>query len=215
MLITIFVILTPLVTGWALYVTTCNARQTYVYIPDEESATDINNSVRRYSANAEKIDLLLKDLYKVVYKQQNLQNTLAEEFLESGLAVDNFAVKNVSSANKTKTIPSKGGEDWKYFNFATVSLSGSLEADKISQFIFFLSTRPKLWHISTLDMQPMDTPADLVNRFQKIEMDITTQGRTFERDSLLEIINKRSNKNKISVSMTFFVPIAAAEGSDA
>jgi hypothetical protein len=201
------VVLTPLMTGWMLYKITCDTRQIYIYVPDEAMAIGIHSSVRRYAEHIETVQKSLDNLQEVVYESQNLQSSLAEEFLESGLAIDNFTVRTVPPANKTRTVPSKGSEDWKYFNFATVSLNGLLEANKISQLMFFLATRPKLWHMSVFEMQPMDSPADFVTRFQRTEMDITTQGRVFERDSLLELIAKRANKNKLSVSMTFFVPI--------
>jgi hypothetical protein len=212
LLIGVFVLLTPAATGWMIYGVTRDARQIYVYMPDEELAQGINSNVRRYSSTAEKIQSSLNVLRKVIYESQNLQSTLAEEFLESGLAVDNFTVKPIPPANKVKTVPSKGSEDWKFFNFATVSLSGALEVDNIPKFMFFLSTRPKLWHISTLDIQPMDAPADFVTRFQRVEKDITAQGRTFERDNLLKLINERANKNKMSVSLAFLVPITVEVG---
>jgi hypothetical protein len=212
LLIGIFVVLTPVVTGWTLYKFTCDARQIYVYIPDEELAQGVYSNVRRYSPSAEQIESSLGNLRKVVYESQNLQNTLAEEFLDSGLVVDNFTVRPIAPANKAKTVPSKGTEDWKFFNFATVSVSGSIEIDNLPKFMFFLATRPRIWHISTLNFQPMDAPADFVSRFQRIETDITTQGRTFERDNLLKLINERTNKNKMSVSLMFFVPITV-EGS--
>jgi hypothetical protein len=212
LLIGVFVVLTPFATGWTLYGVTRDIRQILVYVPDEEMAINNRTSVQRYSANAETIQGFLTDLRRVIYEPRNLQGALAEEFLGSGLTVDNFAVRTVNAANKARTIPSKGTEDWKYFNFASVSLNGSLDVDKVSQFMFFLAGREKIWYISTLEIQPMDTPADFVNRFQKIEMDITTQGRTFERDSLLELIAKRANKNKLNVSMTFFVPVAMEDG---
>ena len=213
LLISVFAVLTPFASGWMLYGVTRDARQIRVYIPDKELAAATYAGARRYSANAGTIRESLTSLRRVVYEPRNLQGLLAEEFLESGLKVENFTVRPVNAANKTKTGPSKGGEDWKYFNFASVSLSGTLEVDKISQFIFFLATRQKIWNISALGIQPMDAPADFVTRFQKIETDITTQGRTFERDSLFELINKRSNKDKLSVSMAFLVPIVA-EGGD-
>jgi nitrate reductase NapE component len=208
LIISIFVVLTPFVTGWMLYGMVRDARQIYSYIPDKETGMGINSTAKRYTINAEEIQKSLTDLHRVIYESQTLQATLAEEFLGSGLAVDNFTVRTVNAANKAKTIPSKGSEDWKYFNFATVALNGSLDVDKVSQFLLFLATRQKLWYISALEFQPMDTPADWVNRFQAIETDITVQGRTFERDSLLENINKRANKKKLTISVTFFVPIS-------
>jgi hypothetical protein len=208
LVISVFIVLTPFLTGWMLYGIVGDIRQIYYfYTPDKAMAGGLNTNVRRYEVNAGEARKSLTDLQRVIYEPRSLQGTLAEEFLGSGLAADNFTVRTVSAANKAKTIPGKGGEDWKYFNFASATLNGSIEADKIPQLMFFLAARQKLWHISALEIQPMDTPADLVNRYQKIEMDIAAQGRTFERDSLLELINKRSNKNKISVSIAFFVPI--------
>jgi hypothetical protein len=210
--ISVFAVATPLATGWMMYGITRDTRQIYVYIPDKEGAININRSAASYSGSAEMIRKSLKDLLEVVYQSRNLQSTLAEELLESGITVDNFAVKPLNAANKPNMFSNEGNGDWRFFNFAAVSLSGLLAVDKIPQLMFFLATRPKLWYISALNIQPMDMPADLVSRFQKIEMDITAQGRTFERDSLVELIERRAHKNTMSVSMTFIVPIALEAG---
>jgi hypothetical protein len=212
LIITIFVVLTPLATGLMLFGIVRDARQIYVYVSDKETGIAVNSTAKRYIVNAEGIQKSLTDLRRAVYESRNLQGTLAEEFLESGLTVDNFTVRAVNAANKARTVPSKGGEDWKHFNFASVSLNGSLDVDKVSQFMLFLATRRKLWYISSLEFQPMDTPADFVTRFRQIETDVMTQGRTFERDSLLELINKRANKKKLAVSVAFYAPISMEEG---
>jgi hypothetical protein len=209
-LIGIFVILTPLAAGWMIFETVCGVRQIDVDIADDEFAAGVNTNVKRYEASAERVSQLLTGLRETVYEPRNLQGALAEELLESGLTVDSFTVKTTPAASKGRTVPTgKSGEDWKNFDFASVSLSGSVQVENVSKFMLFLAARQKLWYIAGFEISPLDTPSDFVTRFRRIETDIAAQGRTFERDSLLEQINKRSNKNALNVAMTFWVPIAA------
>lgn len=191
------------------YSAIASIRQSLVLAADEKSALANFSSVKGYSASAEKTEKLLSKLKSTVYSSRSLQNSIAEEFLKSNLAVEAFSVKNIT--DKAKNIPNTKGTLWRNFDFAVVSLSGTVKTDKLADFILFLTSREKLWHVSSLEIRPLDSPApaELVSRFRSVETEITPQGRTFEKDSMLDSISKRINKNTLGISMTFFVPIEA------
>jgi hypothetical protein len=211
LLVGISAVLAPAWSGKMAYDAVMSIRQSIVLAADEKSALALFSAVKGYSGHAEKTESLLSSLKSAVYSPQNLQSAIAEELLKSNLTVETFSVRNVT--DKAKTIPARRTV-WKNFNFAAVSLSGTINTDKLADFMLFLATAPKLWYISALEIRPMDSPApaELVSRFRSVETEITPQGRTFEKNSVLDSIAKRTNKNTLSVSLTFFVPIETEGG---
>jgi hypothetical protein len=199
----------PILSGFLLYNAVCFTKQIFV-LRDDETAANINHTTAKgYSVTVENIDRSLRGLRDVAYSPRELQNTIAEELLKSGMSIDNFSVKPVP--NKTKRLPAAGGAGWKDFNFSTVTLSGIIDKDKVADFIIFLGTRQKIWYISSFEMHPLDTPAEFVFKFNKMFEDISTQNRNSERDAQVDLIGNRPYKNTLGVSLTFFVPVRTGD----
>jgi hypothetical protein len=203
--------LAPLWSTKMVYDATASIRQSLVLASDEKSALAAFSSVKGYSGHAEKTEKLLASLKSTIYSPRNLQSAIADELLQSNIAVETFSVKNTT--DKTK-IPNTGGAVWRNFDFAAVSLTGTVKTDKLADFMLFLTGRQKLWYISALEIRPLDSPApaELVSRFRNVETEITPQGRIFEKNSVLDSISKRTNKNTLGISLTFFVPVETEDG---
>jgi hypothetical protein len=209
----ISVVLLPILSGDLLYGATAAIRQNLVLAQDEMSSLANHSAVKKYSDHILKTETLLASLKNTVYSSRILQNTIAEELLKSGLTVETFSVRNIP--NKERSIPNAKKLVWENFDFARVALNGKIPANKISDFILFLATREKIWYISALEIRPLDSPppADLVSRFRNVENEITPQGRNFEKNSILEAIANRTNKDTVYVSLLFIVPIDLEGGS--
>jgi hypothetical protein len=204
-LIGVSAILAPIWSAHMVYSAIASIRQSFVLASDEKSALAMSSAVRGYSGHAEKTETLLSSLKNTVYSPRNPQGAIAEELLKSDITVETFSVKNVT--DKARIIPNTRGTDWENFDFAAVSLNGTIKVNQLAGFMLFLTTRQKLWYVSTLETRPLDSPAELVSRFRNVESDITPQGRTFEKNTVLDTISTRANKNTLAVSLTFFVPI--------
>lgn len=207
-IITSFVI-TPFISWWALYDSTTSLKQTLELMDDSQFAASVHAGVSGYAEHANGAEKILGGLQDVAYSPNSLQSTIAEELLTSGISVESFSVKNIPQPNKAKFVPNK--DAWKNFDLAIVSIAGTIGTSRLPECLLFLSTREKLWYISSLEMRPMDNPAELVSKFRKVETEISTKGRAFERDSLIDLISKRANKNTLSISLSFIVPIQTGQ----
>ncbi|GHV42591.1 hypothetical protein FACS1894187_24920 [Synergistales bacterium] len=203
--ITLSIAFLPIWSGIMIYNTAGTARQILVLMDDERAANVNYGTVKKYSTTVEKIDTTLKELKNIAYSSRELQSEVAEELLVSGISVDSFSVKPV--INKARGIPITVNIDWNNFNFSTVSLIGTINKDKVADLVTFLGTREKIWHISSFEMRPLDTPTEYVLRYNKMVEEMAAQSRSTERDAQLDMINKRASQNTLAVSLTFLVPV--------
>lgn len=121
-----------------------------------------------------------------------LRETLFRELESMGLVVSDISLKE------------KTGKEEKNKGLIEVSVAGAIALEKMPEFLKAVSSRPKIWGVESIDINPKISPAELVSQFILLHRKGDRRGISLFIEQGKEFLSKESS-SVVDMKMRFVV----------
>lgn len=121
-----------------------------------------------------------------------LRETLFRELESIGLVVSDISLKE------------KTGREDKNKGLIEVSVAGAIALEKMPEFLKAVSSRPKIWGVESIDINPKISPAELVSQFILLHRKGDRRGISLFIEQGKEFLSKESS-SVVDMKMRFVV----------
>ena len=121
-----------------------------------------------------------------------LRETLFRELESIGLVVSDISLKE------------KTGKEDKNKGLIEVSVAGAIALEKMPEFLKAVSSRPKIWGVESIDINPKISPAELVSQFILLHRKGDRRGISLFIEQGKEFLSKESS-SVVDMKMRFVV----------
>jgi len=156
-------------------------------------ATGLERNINDFFPRVEEAKRMGSILTNIKYTNTlTLRETLFRELESIGLVVSDISLKE------------KTGKEEKNKGLIEVNVAGAISLEKIPDFLKSVSSRPKIWGVENIDINPKISPAELVSQFMLLHRKGDRRGISLFIEQGKDFLSKE-NSSVVDLKMRFVV----------